>query len=301
MLYSLGLSCFCSYFRILILALLVMAGTDLSLMGSSQAAPNAYLWLETVDQNQTLLHRIKPPAGYVRESVQAGSFAQWLRGLPLKPGNPPVLLYNGKPKANQQAHYAVIDIDTGSKDLQQCADAIIRLRAEYLYSQKAGNEIAFTFTSGDVFKFSSWLEGYRPTIKGSTVAWSRQSAPDHGYQRFRQYLDCIFTYAGSASLSRELIPLHPDELIIPGDVFIQGGFPGHAVLVVDTCRHEFTGERLMLLLQSYMPAQQLHILVNPLDPSTPWYPIPCSKSLFTPEWTFDQGAAKRFPPSPESR
>jgi len=38
-----------------------------------------------------------------------------------------VFLYNGKIKQNQQAQFAVLDIGIGNKDLQQCADIILRL------------------------------------------------------------------------------------------------------------------------------------------------------------------------------
>ena len=74
-----------------------------------------------------LERRIAVPRGYARVPVAKNSFAAWLRGLPLKPGTPPVYLYNGQKKANQGAHCAVVNIDTGKADLQQCADAVIRL------------------------------------------------------------------------------------------------------------------------------------------------------------------------------
>ena len=76
-----------------------------------------------------------PPAGYRRVAAIDSSFAAWLRGLPIKPGKPKVRLYNGETKGNQDAHHAVLDIDTGERDLQQCADALMRLRAEFLRSR----------------------------------------------------------------------------------------------------------------------------------------------------------------------
>lgn len=38
---------------------------------------------------------------------------------------------------------------------------------------------------------------------------------------------------GTASLNKELIPVANPKAMDVGDVFIQGGFPGHAVLIVD--------------------------------------------------------------------
>jgi hypothetical protein len=94
-------------------------------------------WLEAHDPAQAIEHRIAPPPGYQRDSLPAGSFGHWLRQLPLKPGQPPVYLHDGRPKGNQQAQAAVLDLDTGPRDLQQCADAVMRLRAEYLQIGRA--------------------------------------------------------------------------------------------------------------------------------------------------------------------
>src|SRR5436190_19503580 len=75
-----------------------------------------YSWQPAYDARESLAARIAVPRGFERETVAAGSFAEWLRSLPLKKGNPPVHLYDGRLKANQGVHAAVIDIDTGSKD-----------------------------------------------------------------------------------------------------------------------------------------------------------------------------------------
>ena len=81
---------------------------------------------------ERLADRIAPPSGYVRETCSDNSFTTYLRNLPLLPKGSKVLLYNGKEKANQAAVFAVVDMEIGNRDLQQCADAVIRLRAEYL-------------------------------------------------------------------------------------------------------------------------------------------------------------------------
>ncbi len=63
--------------------------------------------------------------------------------IPLLMDDAPVLLYNGNPKARQDVHAAVLDLSVGTRDLQQCADAVIRLRAEYLIESGREDEIAF--------------------------------------------------------------------------------------------------------------------------------------------------------------
>jgi hypothetical protein len=254
-----------------------------------------YPWLQAYDSTQSVAARIAPPAGFAREPVASGSFAEWLRNLPLKKGRPPVLLYNGRLKSNQEAHHAVIDIDPGTKDLQQCADAVMRLRAEYLYSKRDFAGLHFNFTSGDNAAFQKWSEGFRPTVNGNRVQWNKSARPDDSYASFRAYLTTVFTYAGTASLSHEMRKVTDVRDIRAGDVFVEGGFPGHAVIVVDKAKDPRTGRVVVLLAQSYMPAQDIHILRNPSGgPLAPWYDASFTETLRTPEWTFRAEHLRRF-------
>ena len=266
----------------------------LCLVISACARSADYGWLAQYHAADRLERRIAVPRGYERAPGADGSFAAWLRGLPLKPGKPPVYLYNGKPKSNQDAHCAVVNIDTGATDLQQCADAVMRLRAEYLYSRKRYAEIHFNFTSGDRADFAKWAQGYRPAIRGNRVRWGKTARADASRASFRKYLDTVFSYAGSASLEKELtrVPKVSDMRI--GDVLIEGGFPGHAVIVVDMAKNRETGKKLFLLAQSYLPAQDIHLLKNP-DGASPWYPLDFGATLYTPEWTFTNKHLRRFP------
>ncbi|HNT66725.1 MAG TPA: DUF4846 domain-containing protein [bacterium] len=235
------------------------------------------------------------PCGYRRIAVGDSSFAAWLRNLPLKAVGEPVRLYDGRLKFDQSVHYRVLDIDIGRHDLQQCADAVMRLAAEYLYSRKRWNDIAFDFTSGDRAYYSEWLRGKRPQVRGNSVTWSFRSVPDSSYQNFRAYLEMVFRYAGTYSLARETLPVADLTRVQAGDLFIQGGFPGHAILVVDVAEHMQSGEKLMLLAQSYMPAQNIHILNNPCETQVhPWYTIGRRAELSTPEWRFKWSDLRRW-------
>ena len=113
--------------------------------------------------------RIATPSGFTRVPARRGSFGAWLRALPLRPGRPPVYLFNGRLKADQDVHFAVLDVDVGTRDLQQCADAIIRLRAEFLFAGPCADEIAFDFTSGHTARWADWRRGSRPQVSGSQV------------------------------------------------------------------------------------------------------------------------------------
>jgi hypothetical protein len=81
-----------------------------------------------------------------------------------------------------------------------------------------------------------------------------------------------------------------------GDVFIKGGSPGHAIIVVDVAIEKNSGNKIFLLAQSYMPAQSIHIVVNPNNSNiSPWYSLDEIKTeLYTNEWTFTKDELKRF-------
>ena len=255
------------------LTLILIALVQLAPPAVAIAAPG-YAW-QFAPGEQTLEQRIPPPPGFVRTGAAPDSWAAWLRGLPMKPANAPVLIYTGAQKWRQDAHSAVIDIDVGKRDLQQCADAIMRLRGEWLYAANRKQEIRFNDTEGKRLSFSA--------------------RRDSGYASFRKYMDYVFAYAGTYSLERELKPA-PLATLQTGDVFIKGGFPGHAVLVADVVENTQTGEKRFLLVQSYMPAQEMHVLKNPAaSDGSPWYATAFDGDLVTPEWRFAAGSLHRWP------
>ncbi len=233
---------------------------------------------------------IPSPQGY--ERIQTTGFGKYLRELPLKREGAKVRLYDGSEKSWQGGAYAVIDIEIGTSDLQQCADAVIRFRAEYLYKNRMYEEIHFNFTNGFRADYTRWADGYRIKVSGNNVQWYKACEPDYGYKAFRKYLDIVFSYAGTASLSKELASVKIADISI-GDIFIQGGFPGHAMIVVDVAENK-DGDKAILVAQSYMPAQDIHIVTNP-ESSSPWYIISDRiENIYFPEWHFTSKDIKRF-------
>lgn len=248
-----------------------------------------------------LLQRFSPPSGFERVTADSGSFAFYLRHLPLKPPGAKVLLHDGREKPNPGIYEAVVDLPIGKKDLHQCADAIIRLRAEYLWHNGQYDRIHFNLTNGFRVDYERWRKGGRVKVVGNRTTWEQKAAASDSDATFWQYLEFVFTYAGTLSLSKELHAVisggttsSRTTTIQIGDVFIQGGSPGHAVIVVDMATDK-AGNQVFLLAQSYMPAQEIQILKNPKDAAlSPWYSAGFGEVLETPEWTFERNDLKRF-------
>ncbi|MBI39377.1 MAG: hypothetical protein CMF59_07240 [Leptospiraceae bacterium] len=242
---------------------------------------------------------IPAPPGYSRIKTTHG-FALFLRNLRLLPSKT-VYLYNGKRKGNQEAHFRIVDLSVGKKDLQQCADALIRIRSEYFWHSNQKEKISFHFTSGDVSSYSKWRDGFRPAIRGSKVSFQKTEGYDASYGSFFKYLENLFTYAGTISLKLDSKPV--TGTVSPGDFFLESGSPGHAIMILDIVEDP-NGKRLYLLGQSYMPAQQFHVLRNPLMPGEAvpgyerygnvWYDIDPGKEVRTPEWVFPANALRRW-------
>jgi hypothetical protein len=236
------------------------------------------------EKGMTLQTRFNPPDGFQRKSVDDHSFASYLRNLPLKPAGSKVKYYDGSIKYDD-VYDAVVDMDISNRDLQQCADAIMRLRGEYFYSIEAYDQISFTLTNGFRMDYSEWMQGNRVIVNGNNTVWRNTATPSNTYKDFRNYMEFVFTYAGTLSLSRTLHTKNIKDIAI-GDVFILGGSPGHAVIVVDVAENE-NGEKVFLLAQSYMPAQETQILKNKTDKKiSPWYSANITEYLYTPQWTF---------------
>ncbi len=257
-----------------------------------------YNWLENSAciEDAALVNQIKLPVNYKREFVEKGSFEEWLRFLPLLPENQKVMYYDGRVKPYQDGAYRVLNIDIGNSDLQQCADAIMRLKAEYHFSRGEFAKIHFNYTSGHKVSFDDWRKGKKPLLSGSKMSFSTKSIKeDNSYSNFKKYLRNIFIYAGTASLEKELNPKDIKD-VKAGDIFIKGGFPGHAVLVLDVAVHTESGKKIFLLGQSYMPAQSFHVLQNFRHDQklSPWYPEDFGEILHTPEWEFKRTSIKEF-------
>lgn len=192
---------------------------------------------------------IDAPWGYTRVEAAEGSYAEWLRQLPLKPKGSKVMLYTGG-KANYQfLSTGVIDIPMLS-NAEQCADMTMRLRAEYLFSRGRYSDICFTDVNGNRLQYHG----------GS----SRKALEKY----LRKAYECCSTF----SVSRETKPRKISE-VQPGDVLVYPARKlegmGHALIVVDVARN---GKKVAIMCaEGNTPAREAHIVRNPNPLSNPWF------------------------------
>lgn len=194
---------------------------------------------------------IPVPRGYTRVEAPKGSYAAYLRSLPLKPKGSSVHLYTGGIARLQFLSAAVIDLPLLS-NYEQCADATMRIRAEYLYRTGRYGSICFTDVNGNKLRYQG----------GKSRA------------AFENYMRKVYGVCSTFSLYRETKPCAISD-VRPGDVLVyparEGRKYGHAVLVVDVAKNK-RGRVAVMCLEGNTPARDLHIIRNQASwRHNPWF------------------------------
>ncbi|HVH44701.1 MAG TPA: DUF4846 domain-containing protein [Labilithrix sp.] len=253
-----------------------------------------YPWAPTSTEH--LDARFPAPNGFTRDPAAPGSFAAFLRSLPLLPENAPVVDYRGTPLYDAGHHpniAAVVDLDVGKANLQHCADIVIRLDAEWRYGT-GRRDVSYRSMSGTSIPYARYLAGDRTVASGHGIELVRRAAvakDDHAF--FRSYLDDVFAWANTASLARDAARVEAGELRA-GDFFVMSGAPfGHAVVILDVAR-DASGRRALLLGQGYMPAQSFHVLRR--SEHEAWFVVDANATqVKTPFWeAFPMTALRRL-------
>lgn len=257
--------------------------------GSDDNEISEYKTLIDPDGN-TLKTRILVPDGYERTHEEQASLGEFIRNYKVLPDNSPVLLFDGTVKPNDHA-VCVFDMYLSGNNLQQCADSVMRVYAEYMRSCGREDKIAFHFVNGFLCDWKSFKNGKRIFVGGNDVSWVDNGVISDSDDSFESYLETVFKFASTLSLDKESQSIELSDIQI-GDIFIKGGSPGHVVMVVDVCEKE--GKKAFLLAQGYMPAQQFHVLINEYHESDPWYyEDEITYPFITPEYVFNDQCLKR--------
>lgn len=155
----------------------------------------------------------------------------------------------------------------------------MRLRAEYYFSRKEYNKISFTTSNGTRLNFESYAAA---------------NSNCYSHDCLLKFIEKVFISCGTYTVEAitKLISMNEIE---PGDVFIKAGSPGHAMIVVDVAINTATNKKIYLLAQSFMPAQDMHIVINPANKDlSPWYKANDKEKIITPGWVFDKTQLKTW-------
>jgi hypothetical protein len=218
------------------------------------------------------LKDISPPdSTYSRLPVQPGSFAWWLRTLPLKPPGSPVMRYNGKihRSAEDSTVAAVIDLDMRGRKLEQCMDILIRIYTGYMWQQGRTGEISLPLPGNYWLSWLDWKRGIRPRFNGIRVTLYASAEADSSFQNFENYLRLIYSESHTQQFYHNLRKIERRELQI-GDILISKGSKSHAVIIADLVRNE-QGELLALVGHGDTPACEFYIINYRKD--NPWVPV----------------------------
>lgn len=214
----------------------------------------------------TIETRINLPAGYTR--TEGNIYERFIREQKVEPDGTAVHLYNGDEKYDQDSHFAVLSTDVGEDNLQYCANAALRLRAEFLYSTNQYERIQYKTDTGLIFAYTDYRDGSRINVNEEETYLARVAEYDDTYNGFKNYLGMLFDYSTTIALSAESTTVPIEEMRV-GDIFVEAGSPGSCLMVMDLCENG-DGEKAFILGGSYSPAEQIHILTNPKT-NSPWF------------------------------
>lgn len=244
-------------------------------------------------EGNSIKTRVLVPKGYKRTKYSKKSFEEYLRNYSLKTYGSPIINYDGSEYFAQHWHDAILEIPVPKNGLQQCADALMRIRSEYLWDRNRKNEIGFKFTSGHYCSWKQYSNGYRPKVKGNKVSFHKTKTPDNSKKAFYKYLNLIYMYAGTLSLYTELPKVKVSDLKI-GDMLVKPGTPGHIEIIIDEVINE-KGKKLFLLAQGNTPAQNVCLLKNFEESNiSPWYNFYEDTPVYTPSYHFNKPVFVRF-------
>ncbi|MEZ4316801.1 MAG: DUF4846 domain-containing protein [Myxococcota bacterium] len=223
-----------------------------------------------------LTEAFPPPSG--SERVPTEGFGQWLRERTVAPADQPVKTHAGKVVGHRAR---VVELPMVRGDLQQCADSAIRLRAEWL--KERGEPVMFHATSGDPMAWERWQAGERPYEQGGRLKW--KAGTEGGWDA---YLSKVFLWAGTLSLhAYDTEPAKGPP--VPGDLLVDPGSPGHAVVLLDVARSDDT--TYVLVGEGFMPAQDFHVELGPAQGWWVW-----DDGVALPHWTMTADTLRRFKP-----
>lgn len=236
----------------------------------------------------TIADRFPVPKGCTEATPEEGSFAAWLAARPLASEDTPVRTADGdRVRFTFSPALAVLDMDLLGP--QDCADSVIRLRGDYLWSAGGADDLTLKYLSGDAIPWARWAEGCRPKLnlaRSRVARWDCGDTRTDGRDDFTAYLKNVMRYANSFALARDLTPIDPND-VGPGDVLTQpnpSGGIGHAAIVARTITCDDGATRRHLVVNGFLPPQSVHVIGRrtSFGALRPWFTISDYESQMRP-------------------
>jgi hypothetical protein len=139
--------------------------------------------------------------------------------------------------------------------------------------------MSYNAASGMALPYQRFARGEHVAMDGRKLVWKTGRPAAAGHAGFRAFMNMVFAWANTVSLSRQAAKVEPGE-VRPGDFFVLPGNPGHTVIILDMARDD-RGNAVALIGQSYMPAQSFYVLRGDRDP---WFTLKAGEPVDTPFW-----------------
>ncbi|MBQ4231642.1 MAG: hypothetical protein II699_00040 [Lachnospiraceae bacterium] len=209
----------------------------------------------------------------------------FMRSLPVKEDGAKTMYYTTSPKENQDAHCAVLNLYLDGNNLQQFASSIMRLYAEYFWTNKDYANMKFMMVNGFTLDFDRWAKGERVTFNDNAAQWTAGSKVADDYDALNEYLAMYFAYSDRNVLLKSSDKIKIENVSV-GDYFINTD-SGALAMVVDVAENG-EGDKCFLLAAGGNPGQDIEVLKNDAhENGDPWYYLSEIKDeVKTPEFTF---------------
>ncbi|MBI5622152.1 MAG: hypothetical protein HY924_00090 [Elusimicrobia bacterium] len=220
-----------------------------------------------------------PPPGFGRVELSSGSFAAWVRRLPVQPEGALVRTWDGK--LAPQRFYRVLRVSAlplkFRQDLEQCADWGFRLWLEYQASTRRPDDCWLLDYNGRRVRFQDWRKSGRGASLDSFFRWAASNANSH-------------------SLKKGLGKVAGGPDLMPGDLLVQNetGGIGHASVILDVAV-DGQGRRVYLIGFGFMPAQDFHVeAAGPGQGRGDWFTLEGFQEFLTEHLPYGPPVLRRF-------
>jgi hypothetical protein len=221
--------------------------------------------------NETVIETIQVPQGFTRIAVEKGSFACWLRNLPVKSSGSAVFDYRGRiyKAGNDSTVARVVDWNILGNRMEQCMDILVHFYAKYLRQTKREDEISFPIPGGYRLGWQDWEKGWRPLFNGINMIMNQCTRDDSSESSFKSYLNTVFAESHTQQFYHTCKVIKRENVQI-GDFIVKKGSKSHAVMIVDLAVDE-QGQMVALIGHGDTPACQFYLFNY--QKNNPWFPL----------------------------